>query len=115
MLTKKTFLLAIRNIQTHDDLMHKADALFKPFGDFAPRLDSGSLHLEALLAVLREAMHDTGDCISWWLFEEVDHTISWEENGETVSVTLATAEDLYDYLTKYYNEEEAGQDAGNGI
>ncbi len=101
MLTKESFVYAINQIQLHSELMHKADKLFKPFGDFAPRLDAGNLHLSALLRVLREVMNDRGDVIEWWLYEDVEKTVCWDEDGEEVRVSLNRAEDLYDYLVKY--------------
>lgn len=43
-------------------------------------------------------MDDEYDYISWWLYDGSDHTVSWEENGQQVSVDLKDADALYDYL-----------------
>lgn len=99
--TKETFVYAIEQMELHQRLMHEADKLFKPFGDFAPRLDSGSLHLQALLRLLAEIMNDTGEYISGWLFEDTPYTVSWEEGGKPISVTISSPGELYDYLVKY--------------
>ena len=100
MLTKETFVYAISKIKKHEELMDRLGAVCREFGDFWPDLDFGNLHLQALLAVLKESMHDKNDCISWWLYEGSDHTVSWEENGKEVIVELTDASDLYDYLAE---------------
>lgn len=56
MLTKETFIQAITAIRKHEELMDRLDAICREFGDFRPCLDFGNLHLQALLAVLKEAM-----------------------------------------------------------
>ena len=55
MLTKETFIQAITAIRKHEELMDRLDAICREFGDFRPCLDFGNLHLQALLAVLKEA------------------------------------------------------------
>lgn len=100
MLKRETFVSAIDKIRKHEELMDKANKVFREFGDFAPSLDFGSLHLEALLAVLKDAMNDEYDYISWWLYENVDHTISWTEDGKERSRDLNDVNALYDYLAE---------------
>ncbi len=99
-LKRETFVSAIDKIRKHEELMDKANKVFREFGDFAPSLDFGSLHLEALLAVLKDAMNDEYDYISWWLYENVDHTISWTEDGKERSRDLNDVNALYDYLVE---------------
>lgn len=99
-LKRETFVSAIDKIRKHEELMDKANKVFREFGDFAPSLDFGSLHLEALLAVLKDAMNDEYDYISWWLYENVDHTISWTEDGKERSRDLNDVNALYDYLAE---------------
>ena len=95
MLTKETFIQAITAIRKHEELMDRLDAICREFGDFRPCLDFGNLHLQALLAVLKEAMNDQDDYISWWLYDGGDRIVSWEENGQTVSVDLTDVNALY--------------------
>lgn len=98
MLKRETFVDAISKIKQHEELMDRLDSICREFGDFRPSLDFGNLHLQSLLAVLKEAMDDEYDYISWWLYDGSDHTVSWEENGQQVSVDLKDADALYDYL-----------------
>ena len=98
MLTRETFVDAISKIKQHEELMDRLNSVCREFGDYRPCLDFGNLHLQALLAVLKEAMCDEYDYISWWLYDGSDHTVSWEENGQQVSVNLKDADALYDYL-----------------
>ena len=98
MLTRETFVDAIRKIKQHEELMDRLDSICREFGDFRPSLDFGNIHLQALLAVLKESMDDKYDYISWWLYDGGDHTVSWEEDSQQVSVDLKDADALYDYL-----------------
>lgn len=98
MLTKETFVDAISKIKKHEELMDRLNSVCREFGDYRPSLDFGNLHLQALLDVLKEAMEDEYDYISWWLYDGSDHTVSWEEKGQQVSVDLKDANALYDYL-----------------
>ena len=107
MLTKETFVDAISKIKQHEELMDRLDSVCREIGDFRPSLDFGNLHLQALLAVLKESMNDKHDYISWWLYEGTDHIVSWEENGRTVSVDLTDVNDLYDFLAKNADANEA--------
>lgn len=107
MLTRETFVGAISKIKQHEELMDRLDAICREFGDFRPSLDFGNLHLQALLAVLKEAMGDEYDYISWWLYDGSDHTVSWEKDGQQVSVDLTDADTLYDFLVENAGAKEA--------
>lgn len=100
MLTRKTFVNAIEKIKKHEELMDRANAIFREFGDFRPSLDFGNLHLQALLDVLKEAMNDEGDYISWWLYENVEHVVTWEEDGQEIVRDLTDVNALYDFLVE---------------
>lgn len=105
MLTKETFVGAINKIRKHEELMERLDSVCREFGDFSPSLDFGNLHLQALLEVLKDAMNDKHDYISWWLYEGTYQTVSWEEDGQSVTVELKDADALYDYLVEYNKEK----------
>ena len=106
MLTRENFVDAISKIQKHEELMERLDSVCREFGDFRPCLDFGNLHLQALLEVLKEAMDDKHDYISWWLYEGTDQTVSWEVDGQWVSVDLKDAGALYEYLVEYTQKKE---------
>ena len=107
MLTRETFVDAISKIKKHEELMERLDSVCREFGDFQPSLDFGNLHLQALLEVLKEAMNDKYDYISWWLYDGTDHIVSWEENGQNVSVDLTEVNALYDFLVEYASKNDA--------
>lgn len=107
MLTRETFVDAISKIKKHEELMERLDSVCREFGSFRPSLDFGNLHLQALLEVLKEAMHDDCDYISWWLYEGTDHIVSWEESGQKVSVNLTDINALYDFLVENAENKDA--------
>lgn len=98
MLTRKTFVHAIENIKKHEALMAQIHKPLNEISDFPLDLDFSHFHREALLDVLRESMNDTGDVISWWLYEDVDKVITWTENGKETKYDVTKVDDLYDYL-----------------
>ena len=106
MLKRETFVDAISKIKKHEELIERLDSVCREFGSFCPSLDFGNLHLQALLEVLKEAMNDKHDYISWWLYESTDQTVSWEDDGQWVTVELKAAGALYDYLVEYNKEKE---------
>lgn len=65
MLKRETFVDAISKIKKHEELMDRLDTVCREFGSFRPSLDFGNLHLQALLEVLKDAMDDKYDYISW--------------------------------------------------
>lgn len=105
MLKRETFVGAIEKIKKHETLMDQLDSICREFGDLRPNLDFCNLHLQALLDVLKEAMNDRYDYISWWLYDHADYIVSWEENGSQVSVDLSDVNALYDYLVE--NDESS--------
>lgn len=100
MLSKETFLKAISDIKQHEALMDELGTTLRKFGDFPPQPDCSHFYRSALMAVLKEAMNDKYDYIGWWLYETSDYTVSWEENGETITANLREPEALYDYLVE---------------
>ena len=102
MLPKELFLSTINKIQKQENRMDEFSKALSKVSNGFPVFDKNNLYLEALFDLLKFTMHDIGDDISWWLYEAPDagYTISWEENGEEVSVDLTEASALYDYLVE---------------
>lgn len=98
MLSKKTFVEAMNAIVKHRAIMDELKVPLRKLGDFPASLDIESIHREALLKVLVETTGDDSDWISWWLYEDVDKTVTWEDNGVEKAADLSTAEALYDFL-----------------
>ena len=98
MLSKATFVRALRLIQEQADIMDAVRQQLGRLGEKPTYFNIDSLHLQALLEVLAEVMEDKNDWIEWWLYEDVEKLVSWEENGEEVTADLTEPEALWDFL-----------------
>lgn len=98
MLSKKTFIEAMSAIIKHNEIMEELKGPLRKLGDFPLSLDFDSMHREALLKVLREVTGDDSDWITWWLYEDGDKIVEWEEDETEMSADLTTVEALYDFL-----------------
>ena len=98
MLSKETFVRALRLIQEQADIMDAVRQQLGRLGEKPTYFNIDSLHLQALLEVLAEVMEDNNDWIEWWLYEDVEKLVSWEENGEEVTADLTEPEALWDFL-----------------
>ena len=98
MLSKKVFIEAMNAIVKHKEIMDELKVPLSKLGDFPMSLDIESIHREALLKVLAETTGDDNEWILWWLYEDVDKTVTWEEDGEEKAADLTTVEALYDFL-----------------
>lgn len=78
--------------------MEEIKAPLQKLGDFPLSLDIDSLNRQALLLVLKEVFHDESDWIGWWLWEDVEKIVEWEEDGQRCSADLTDPGDLYDFL-----------------
>ena len=98
MLSKATFVRALRMIQEQADIMDAVRQQLGRLGEKPTYFNIDSLHLQALLEVLAEVMEDNNDWIEWWLYEDVEKLVSWEENGVEVTADLTDPEDLWEFL-----------------
>lgn len=98
MLSKETFVRALRLIQEQADIMDAVRQQLGRLGEKPTYFNIDSLHLQALLEVLAEVMEDKNDWIEWWLYEDVEKLVSWEENGVEVTADLTEPEDLWEFL-----------------
>ena len=71
MLSKATFVRALRMIQEQADIMDAVRQQLGRLGEKPTYFNIDSLHLQALLEVLAEVMEDNNDWIEWWLYEDV--------------------------------------------
>ena len=106
MLSKKVFVESINAIKKHEQLMDELKAPLRQLGDFPLSLDFDSIHRQALLKVLQEATGDESDWIGWWLYEDGDKIVEWEEDNQTLQADLTEVGALYDFLLS--NVENAG-------
>ena len=69
-------------------------------------VNSGDIVVSALLDILAVEMDDNAGYIAWWLYDDVDKTVSWEENGSEVSVDLTAVDVLYNFLVEEHNKRK---------
>ena len=98
MLSKETFVRALRLIQEQADIIDAVRQQLGRLGEKPTYFNIDSLHLQALLEVLAEVMEDKNDWIEWWIYEDVEKLVSWEENGVEVTADLTEPEDLWEFL-----------------
>lgn len=96
MITKQVFVDTLKAIKDEEKVREDAQKELKKLG---LELDwNKTPFLGPLLNLLKAAVPDPYDNIGWWLYEDVDHTIFWNEDGKEVSVNVEDPGDLYDYL-----------------
>ena len=97
-LSKETFVHALQLIRQQDEIMNEVNNHLRKLGGSLGGLNIDSLNLQALLKVLKEVLWDENEWISWWLYEDVEKTIEWEENGQTVRIDVTEPGALWDFL-----------------
>lgn len=75
MLSKETFCEALRKIQAQKDRDEQFSKALAMMGDGHFVFEGGALLLAALLDVLKEAINDQYDYISWWLYEGTENFV----------------------------------------
>ena len=98
MISKEDFIKTIRLIQNFYSEQDTLGALIDRLTDGYAVVDFGSglVNIIIDLLILNMGMQDQ-DLLSWWLYEDVDKIIYY--NDEEINVS--TPELLYDYIIKY--------------
>lgn len=102
MIPYELFEKTIQKIQAKDESDHKVTKLLDSMCDGYPIFGVDNGFTVAMLNLLKVGMQDMGDTISWWLYEDVEKVIWWQEDGKEVECHLETIRDLYDYLVREY-------------
>ena len=103
MLSKESFIRAIEGIQKHDQFVGEINDACRKYSMEFYSVNSGDIVVSALLDILAVEMDDKAGYIAWWLYDDVDKTGSWEENGSEVSVDLTAVDALYNFLVEEHN------------
>ena len=103
MLSKESFLRAIEGIQKHDRFVAEINDACRKYSMEFYSVNSGDIVVTALLGILAAEMDDKAGYIAWWLYDDVDKTGSWEENGSEVYVDLTAVDALYNFLVEEHN------------
>lgn len=102
MLKKEEFVKAIQAIQEQEKLESQLGELFQAMCPDNYWLSSCTNLIEAFVSVLESEMQDENRWIQWWLYEDVEHVVTWTEDGQEKTVNIQTPEDLYDFLIMNY-------------
>ena len=97
MLSKDTFCEALRKIQAQKDRDEQLSKALATMGDGHFVFEGGALVLAALLDVLKEAVNDQYDYISWWLYDAAPCYEVWTDDEKT-KWCLKEPEVLYDFI-----------------
>ena len=79
MLSKETFCEALRKIQAQKDRDEQFSKALTLMGDGHFVFEGGAPLLAALLDVLKEAVNDQYDYISWWLYDATPDYEVWTD------------------------------------
>lgn len=108
MIPYELFEKTIQKIQAKEESDHKFTKLLDSMCDGYPIFGVDNGFIVAMLNLLKAGMQDRGDTISWWLYEDVEKVIWWQEDGKEVECHLSTIRDLYDYLVREYPDLSDG-------
>ena len=100
MITYELFEKIINSLRAKEESDHKVTKLLDTMCDGYPIFGVDNGFTVAMLNLLKTGMQDMGDTISWWLYEDVEKTIWWQEDSKEVACHLKTVRDLYDYLVR---------------
>ena len=115
MLTKKQFLERLNFIIEYDKSVERYDQALKEFAhsDFTGYYDE-KLHNHLINMLVEDMDQDPDDdLISWWLYDcpeagkHPEHANIWDGDADdpnTTKYTIATPEDLYDYIFIHYSK-----------
>lgn len=98
MISKETFIKSIELIREQEKINKEiSNGLEKLIDSWAVLRENKAL--TALLLILKEEFGPVGyDYIDWWLWENAEKKVYYEENGEKKEKDLTDVGDLYDYI-----------------
>lgn len=102
---KEVFIETLRIIKEGYERRNKFEKAITEISDSFFVCNVGEEWLDQLVKLLELGMNDLpsrkySSTISWWLWEDVEKKIWWEENGQKVEKDLTTPEALYEYLVE---------------
>ena len=97
MISKEIFCKALSLIQDQQDIDREVGLALEKVGDGSFVYGVGNKYYEALLLVLKAAVDDKYDYISWWLYEGAPDYEVWSDDN-TQKWVLKESCALYDYI-----------------
>ena len=104
-ISEELFIDMLKRIKEEYERILKFDKAMSEISDSFFICNAGEGYLNALLDLLEDVMNDKSDpkygsMIGWWLWEDVEKKVWWEEDGEEKELDLTTPESLYKYLNE---------------
>jgi len=97
-LSKDTFCIALQMIREQEAINKEVAQALSKVSDGCYSFGCDNKWLEALMMVLKEAVHDQYDYINWWLNEAVDDFMVWSNDESGKEWHLKEPEALYDFI-----------------
>ncbi len=97
-ISKSTFCKALALIREQHEIDNKFSDALNLVGNGHFVFGTDNKYLEALLLVLKEAVNDKYDYISWWLYDTDDYIVETKDGSQKWD--LREPEALYDYLVE---------------
>lgn len=94
MISKETFCKVIAMMQEQDQVNEQVEKALELIAERLFFLGAHDRYSKAVRIMLKEIFHDVNDYLSWWLYEQVEKVIYWEDRSFDVS----TPEAFYDYM-----------------
>ena len=95
-ITKETFCKALEMIREQERINDEFAQALQKVGNGHYVFGTENKFFDALLMVLKEAVNDQYDYISWWLYETSDYIVETSDGSQKWD--LREPEALYDYI-----------------
>lgn len=96
-ISKETFSKALELMKEQESVNEKVSKTLNLVGNGHFAFSGGAQYYEALMLVLKEAVGDKYDYISWWLYEGAPDYLIWS-GDEKQEWCLKEPGDLYDFI-----------------
>jgi len=106
MISKELFCKTLNEIIAQGELDENFGKAIETMGDGYFLFGIENKYRSSLLEVLAAVFQDDGEYISWWLYEDVEKVVWFEDKTE---IPLKTAEQLYDFLLDNIAENEKAE------
>lgn len=100
MISKETFCQVITLMQEQDQINEQVEKALELVADRVFFFGAHNRNSKAVRILLKEIFHDKYDYLDWWLYEQVEKVIYWEDRSFDVS----TPEAFYDYMIMMQSE-----------
>ena len=98
LVSKNTFCIALQKIKEQESINEEVAKALSKISDGCYTFGCSNKWLEALLMVLKEAVHDQYDYISWGLYDATEDFKVWSNDEGGKEWNLKESDALYDFI-----------------